>query len=215
MPEGEAVKIAAQCRRAVIAAGCALGLVFLLALSGAASITLMFETPGFQETIRGFEGAVLDVVRFLSPVIRALHSFGGYVGFVVCGWAAIEMFSLARLLRRGGTAALRIYAPRIGVLGVAGGAVLAVMVGVLTVSGTAASMALRKAAPPVEEKPEPLNPLSRHIAEPRGSDDSLVNEHTRSQTYLVGIAALLLAAGASQARRARKAALEGAEQPSR
>ncbi|MBX3474174.1 MAG: hypothetical protein KF754_07305 [Planctomycetes bacterium] len=208
MAEADLSGMERQCRRAVLAAGCALALVFVLALTGAASITLIFDTPGFQEKISGFEGFVLDTVRFLSPLVKLLHTFGGYVAFVLSGWAAIEMFVLARTLRRGTSPEVRQYGPRVLALGVAGGTVLAVMVGVLTVSGTAASMALRKAAPSVEERPEPLNPMARHIADPTAPEDSLVNEHTRSQTYAVGIAALLLAAAASQARKARKAVAE-------
>lgn len=208
MAEAQTDPVPAQCRRAVLASGLALGLVFALALSGAASITLMFDASSFQETIKGFEGFVLDTVRMLKPAIRFLHTYGGYAAFVLAGWAGIEMFWLYRALRGSGKVEVRAFATRILVLGVIGGAVLTVTVGVLTVSGTAASVALRGSASPADEGPEPLNPMARSIADPSATGDSLVNEHTRRQTYMVGIAALLLAAAASQARRAAKAAKE-------
>ncbi|MCL4731944.1 MAG: hypothetical protein KJ044_16110, partial [Planctomycetes bacterium] len=135
MAAASADTLTAQCRRAVLASGLALGLVFLLALSGAASITLMYETPGFKERIGGFEGAVLEAVRLIRPLIRPLHSFGGYAAFVLAGWAAIEMLGLFRLLRNAPTPELRAFAPRVLALGAIGGAVLAASVAVLVVSG--------------------------------------------------------------------------------
>lgn len=213
MAEAELAAITKQCRRAVVASGMALGLVFALALSGAASITLMFDATSFQETIKGFEGVVLDTLRFFKPMIRPLHALGGYAGFVLAGWAAVEMLWLFRLVRRAPTPELRAFAPRVLALGVIGGAVLAVSVGVLVVSGTMASTALRQAEPELTEGPEPLNPLARGVAQP-GSGDATVNEHTRQQTYFLGIAALLLAAATSQARKAAKLAREqGAQAP--
>jgi hypothetical protein len=146
-------------------------------------------------------------------MIRPLHNYGGYAAFVLAGWSCIEMLWLFRLLKRGPTSEIRAFGPRIFVLGVVGAALLAASVGVLVVSGTVASLALRQAQPVAEDSPQPLNPVARHIAQPAADGgDASVNEHTRQQTYFMGIAALLLAAATSQARKAAKTAREAVDQ---
>lgn len=194
-------RLKSQCRRATWAAGVCLGLVFVLGVSGVASITLLYEDPWFVNETRGFEGAVIQTVLALKPLIRFLHTYGGYAAFVLAGWTAIEMFALWRLLRGQTSAESRQAATWVMGLGVIGGAALAGAVALLTVSGIAAAGFLQqsKLAPGEEAAQEnPALPGARPAGE-KGAE--FVEWHTRELTYVVAAAALMLAGAASQARK--------------
>ncbi len=190
-----------QCRRAIWAAGVCLALVFVLGVSGVASITLLYEDPWFVNETRGFEGAVIQTVLALKPLIRFLHTYGGYAAFVLAGWTAVEMFGLWRVLRAQATAESRQASTWVMGLGVVGGAALAGAIGLLTVSGIAAAGFLQQSKLAPGESAAQENPA---LPGARGTPDKgaqFVEWHTRELTYVVAAAALMLAGAASQARK--------------
>lgn len=201
--------IRSLCFRAVFAAGSCLAIIFLMALSGAASITLLYDDPTFMGNTAGFERTVIDVVTALRPAIGFVHSFGGYAAFVLAGWAAVEMFSLSRALRKAEIAEQRQAANRILFLGVIGSALLACSIGILAVTGVKAAGLNRAITGKPSDQMTPMVPGADRFVAPEG--DEMVNWHTRELTYLLGAAALLVAAATSQVRKVRQAGRENAQ----
>ena len=195
-------RIRSLCLRSVYAAGLCLLVVFLMALSGAASITLLYDDPTFERGLHGFEGSVVRTVTDLRGLVAFIHGFGGYAAFVLAGWAAVEMFSLYRALRREGPL-LRAFSGRMLVLGVIGSVLLACSIGILTITGVKAAGFNRGYATTDIDELHARVPGADRFASAEG--DEMVNWHTRELTYLLGAAALLVAAATSQVRKVRTA----------
>jgi hypothetical protein len=198
--------IRSLCLRSTVAAGLCLGVVFLMALSGAASITLLYDDRAFLDATRGFEGAVMNAVLSLRGPVNFIHSFGGYAAFILAGWTGVEMFSLSRALRQASMPEQRQAANRILFLGTLGSAVLACSIGILAVTGVKAAGLNRQLMGEPKDEMRPVVPGADRFVAPEG--DQMVNWHTRELTYLLGAAALLVAGATSQVRKVRQASKE-------
>jgi hypothetical protein len=134
-PNAELIKSA---RRAQWACGLCLGLMFVMGLSGIASITLLHDDPLYTGSTGGIEGTTLEVVISLRWLIELLHEWGGYVGIVLAGWAALAVFSFARRIRRGDNLDWRRTARWVGPAGILGGGLIIASLLLLIASGVAA-----------------------------------------------------------------------------
>lgn len=197
MADEQQPRLRAQVMRALVSSGLSLFVVLLMAISGAASITLLYFGGSFVPGMRGFEGSVVSTVLALEPLINLVHELGGYAAFVFAGWAGVEMFALARMLRRSDQPALRAAASRVMLPGVSGAVLLACSIALLTFTGVKAA-GFNHSQQPLAATP--TAPGSEKFTSAEG--DELVNWHTRELTYILALGALLLAAGASQARKA-------------
>src|SRR5690606_24260779 len=89
-----------RARAAQWACGLCLALLFLLGLSGIASITLLHDDQLYVGNTGGLEGSVLDTVMDLRWLIEPLHEWGGYLAIVLGGWAGLALWRFARHIRR-------------------------------------------------------------------------------------------------------------------
>jgi hypothetical protein len=194
-------RLRSLCFRSVFAAGSCLALVFLMALSGAASITLLYDDRTFMAGTTGFEAGVANTVIAMRGLIGFLHGFGGYAAFILAGWAGVEMYSLSRALRKAALPEQRQAANRILFLGTVGSALLACSIGILAVTGVKAAGLNRAGAEP--DAMSARVPGADRFVAPEG--DEMVNWHTRELTYMLGASALLVAAATSQVRKVRQA----------
>ncbi|MCC6464889.1 MAG: hypothetical protein IT463_06060 [Planctomycetes bacterium] len=195
-PVPETSPVLACGRRVMWSCGLCFALLFLLGLSGVASITLLYDAPGFHTT--GLEGTVLDTVRFARPLIRALHTYGGYVAVLLCGWSALELLAFAKALK--GTRWVRM-SLLIHLTTVVGVLLMIISVLALTVTGVSAAGFLHRELEPgpgVAGREAPAVPLPSAVAE-QGTERS-VEWHTRELNYLLGLGALLTAAAVAAAR---------------
>lgn len=189
-----------RAKRAQWACGLCFGLLFLMGLSGIASITLLYDTPMYRSGVRGFEGAVMDIVVALKQAIRLLHAWGGYVGILLSGWAGLEVFSYGRLLKRTGDSGWRRTGRMLGPLGLFGAAVLIASLLLLIPSGVAAQGYLKVEAA-ATETPAPVGLQRPSHNEATEGDSRLVEWHTRELNYLMALGAILLVFAAASIRR--------------
>ncbi|MCB9893971.1 MAG: hypothetical protein H6839_05975 [Planctomycetes bacterium] len=206
----ERSEIAGRARRVLWACGLCFGLLFLMGLSGVASITLLYDDPLYRTGTQGFEGVVVRTVSSLSGVIKALHSWGGYVGIVLAGWAGLEVFSFGRLIKRSEEGEWRATGRRLMPLGLAGAAMLIVALILLIPSGVAAKSFLSHDEPKVvDDTPNPgafAPRISGRAELENGADSKFVEWHTRELNYVLALGALLLVFAASSTRKVELAA---------
>jgi hypothetical protein len=208
MPEPEKspdAEILRRARRVLWACGLCFALLFLMGLTGIASITLLYDDPMMRTNMRGFEGDVVRFVASIGGLIHMIHEWGGYVGIVLSGWAGLEIFSFGRLLRRTDKPDWRASGGRLMPLGVAGAALLITALLLLIPSGVAARMYLINETPPVVDdtsNPERVQPRIPGTVEFEDAGDSgQVDWHTKQLNYLLAIGAILLLFGVSSTRR--------------
>ena len=211
-------EIVSRARRALWACGICFGLLFLMGLSGVASITLLYDDPLYRTGTQGFEGDVVRTVSALSGVIGIIHSWGGYVGIVLAGWAGLEMFSFGRLLRRTDEGDWRSAGRRLMPLGLAGAGILILALILLIPSGVAAKGFLSYSEPKVvNDTPNPGSFAPRipgRVELEDGGDSKFVEWHTRELNYMLAVGALLLVFAASSTRKIELAAKKPPESES-
>lgn len=125
-------------KRVQWACGLCFGLLFLMGISGLASVTLLHDDPAFTSNIGGIEGATLKTVIALRGVIELLHEWGGYLGIVLAGWAGVEVFNFARRLRKSDRSEWRGTGRWMGPVGILGAVVIVGSLVALLASGVAA-----------------------------------------------------------------------------
>jgi hypothetical protein len=197
-------------RRAQWACGLCLGLMFVMGLSGIASITLLHDDPLYTRSTGGLEGATLEVVITLRWLIELLHEWGGYVGIVLAGWAALAVVSFARRANRAGNPEWKRTARWVGPAGILGGALIIASLLLLIASGVAASGFVDHIGARYNDDLSGID-KSTGLVDARdaleGYDDSRMAEwHVREFNYLLAIGALTLVMGAAAIRRVSKEA---------
>lgn len=191
-------------RRVQWACGLCFALLFLMGISGLASVTLLHDDPAFTSNIRGIEGATLKTVIALRGVIEVLHEWGGYLGIVLGGWAGIEVFQFSRLLRRSDRAEWRGTGRWMGLVGLVGGIVIIGALLALLASGVAARayvdhIATRHAddftgidrGSALTERGEAMEGFPEH---------QLAELHVRELNYALALGAILLVLAANSTR---------------
>ncbi len=193
-----------RARRVQWACGLSFGLLFLMGISGIASITLLYDDPLYHESTRDIEGATLRTAIAMKWLIRALHVWGGYAAILLSGWAAMEVFSFSRLLRRSDSPGWRSTARWVGPAGLLGGATIVLAVVLLLASGVAAKGYVQHITRYSEVKGEIEGKPGEHDAAEalEGYPDSgLAELHIREMNYLLAIGAIVLVAAAAAVRR--------------
>jgi len=191
-------QVVSRAARAQWACGLCFGLLFLMGLSGVASITLLYDNPMYRSGVQGFEGQVMGVVVAMKGAIRFIHAWGGYAGILLAGWAGLEVFSFSRLLKRTDNAGWRRSGRLLGVLGLAGAVLLIASLLLLIPSGVAAKGFLG-VEPQTKDVPAPVG-LQRPGSED-SNDGGMVEWHTRELNYLMALGAIVLVFAASGIRR--------------
>jgi hypothetical protein len=198
-------EILRRARRVLWACGLCFGLLFLMGLTGIASITLLYDDPQMRTNMSGFEGDVVRFVASIEDLIHFIHEWGGYAGIVLSGWAGLEVFSFARLLRRTDKPEWRTSGRRLAPLGVAGAALLITALLFLIPSGVAARLYLTNEAPRVVNdtpNPERVQPRIPGAVEMEDASDSgQVDWHTKQLNYVLAIGAILLMFAVTSTRR--------------
>ncbi|MBK8206323.1 MAG: hypothetical protein IPK87_05920 [Planctomycetes bacterium] len=196
--------LVSRARRVQWACGLCFGLLFLMGISGIASITLLYDDPLYHESTRDIEGATLRTAIELKWLIGALHMWGGYVAILLAGWAAMEVFSFSRLVRRSDNPGWRSTARWLGPAGIGGGATIVLAVVLLLASGVAAKGYVQHITRYGEVKSEIEGAPGEHDAAKalEGYPDSNMAEwHIREMNYLLAIGAIVLVAAAASVRR--------------
>lgn len=186
------------------ACGLCFGLLFLMGISGIASITLLHDDPTFTSNIGGIEGATLKTVIFLRGAIEFIHEWGGYIGIVLAGWAATEVFNFARRLRKSDNGAWRSTGRWMGPVGIFGGLVIVASLVALLASGVAAKGYVDHIA---ERNKDELSGIDRSGAlttrDEAMSDypkHELAELHVRELNYALALGAILLVFAANSTR---------------
>ncbi len=208
-PDPNADLIAAA-RRAQWACGLCLGLMFLMGLSGIASITLLHDDPLYTGVTGGIEGTTLDIVIALRWLIELLHEWGGYLCILLAGWAALAVLSFARRVKRTDNADWKRTARWVGPAGIIGGGVIMGSLLLLIASGVAASGFVDHIGSRYDDDLSGID-KSTGLVDARnaleGYDDSQMAElHIREFNYLLAIGALTLVMSAAAIRRLSKEA---------
>lgn len=208
MPETEPNPNAALLRhgrRVQWAAGLCFALLLLMGVSGLASITLLHDDRLYTEQMQGIEGVTLRTVIALRGVIGLVHGWGGYLGIVLVGFAALEVFQFARLLRRADRADWRGTGRWLGPLGMLGGLVVAAALVLLLATGVAANAYVRQVG---SQNADELSGIdrSRAMGSPveEGKDfpkSEIAELHVKELNYLMAAGAIMLVLAASVTRR--------------
>lgn len=205
MPEATISPHAAVLRRArrvLWSCGLCFGLLFLMGLTGVASITLLYDDPMLRTNLTGFEGNVVRFVASMADVIHFIHEWGGYLAIALSGWAGLEVFGFARVLRKTDKPEWRTSGGRLAPLGIAGAVLLIVTLLLLIPSGVKARAYLTNDAPAVVDSmpnPERTQPRISDMEDP--GDSGQVDWHTKQLNYMLAIGAILLMFAVSSTRR--------------
>lgn len=186
--------------RAQWACGLCFGLLFLMGVSGIASITLLYDSPLYRTGVRGFEATVMDTVVAMKGAIGLIHGWGGYVGIVLAGWAGLEVFSFGRRLKRTDNSGWRRTGSILSALGLFGAAMLITSLMLLIPSGVAAQGFLSQDRSSVET-PAPVGLKRPTTQEFSDGGSRMVEWHTRELNYLMAFGAIILAYAAARIRR--------------
>lgn len=203
--------------RVMLACGLLLGLLVALGITGLASVTLFYIELDAGTAHDSFERSVIAVVRFFDGwsedgsrlrLIHHVHALGGFAAMVLTGWAAIEIWSAARLFRTHLLERVRAQARWMRPLAIIGAVALELALVAQLLTGTAARAALDELrvpsplqAPPTVREAERIAGAiaAEHAA---SKDDAVVLAHMRELNYPLGFGALLLLLAAMLARRA-------------
>jgi hypothetical protein len=208
MPETEPNPNAALLRhgrRVQWAAGLCFALLLLMGVSGLASVTLLHDDTLYTEQLQGVEGATLRAAIALRGAIAVIHGWGGYLGILLAGLAALEVFQFARLLRRADRADWRGTGRWLAPLGVLGGLVVAAALVLLLASGVAARAYVQQVG---SHHADELSGIDRSRALGTASEESkdfpkseLAELHVKEFNYLMAAGAIMLVLAASVTRR--------------
>jgi len=189
-------RIQRRARRVQWAGGLCFALLFLMGLSGLASVTLLHDDPLYTQEIQGMEGVTLRTVIALRPLIGLIHEWGGYAGILLAGWTALEVFLFGRLLRVADRADWRGVGRWIGPLGVVSGIVLIASLVLLLASGVAARGYVHHIA---GQHDDGLSGVDRSGAlgglQQEGEaypKSDLAEMHVRELNYLLAVGAILM-----------------------
>jgi hypothetical protein len=198
-------EILRRARRVLWSCGLCFGLLFLMGLTGVASITLLYDDPMLRTNMGGFEGDVVRFVASIDGLIHFIHEWGGYAGIILAGWAGLEVFSFTRVLRRTDKPEWRTSARRLAPLAIAGSLLLITALLLLIPSGVAAKTFLANDVPAVVNhtpNPERLQPrIPTAVEMDDGGAGGQVDWHTKQLNYLLAIGAILLLFAVSSTRR--------------
>ena len=197
---GAALKFRA--RRMTLACGLCLGLLFLLGLTGMASVTLLYDDGVSAAYDRGFETSVLRTVIALKTAIRLIHSYGSYLAIVLAGWAAVELFRMSKVLASSEIAKARARGRALIFIAlVAGVSIIGALVG-LSATGVKTHAELRG------DRPAEPDPMAAPLPLPAGPGESVdlpaVVMHTRDLNLVLMIGVFLMVIGVSVGRQAAK-----------
>lgn len=206
MPEQpDNTQVQRRARRVLWSCGLCFGLLFLMGLTGVASITLLYDDPMMRTNMRGFEGEVVRFVASLEGLIHFIHEWGGYAGIVLSGWAGVEVFSFARLLRRSDKVEWRTSSRRLAPLGIVGAGLLVVALLLLIPTGVAAKGFLSSETPEASSNTQGPEHMQRRIpgvvAVEDAGDSELADWHLRQLNFVLAIGAFLLMFAVSSTRR--------------
>lgn len=186
--------------RAQWACGLCFGLLFLMGLSGIASITLLYDSPLYRTGVRGFEATVMNAVVSMKGVIGLIHGWGGYVGILLAGWAGLEVFSFGRRLKRTENPGWRRTGSILSALGLFGAAMLITSLLLLIPSGVAAQGFLSHDTGSIDA-PAPVGLTRPSSSQFSDGSSRMVEWHTRELNYLMAFGAIILAYAAARIRR--------------
>lgn len=206
--------------RALLASGLAFGLLFVLGLTGLASVTLFYIEMDPAIGQGELEDAVSSIVRFLDGwgeggqrlgLITLAHKYGSYAALVLCGWAALECFLAGGALKASACDGARQAARWVRPLALVGGAVLLLSVGAQIIAGAAAQRAMSELRLPTgTDSPASLaesDRIAKSLAEMGGGslqsrDEAVVTLHMREMNYPLGFGAIVLLFAVAAIRRA-------------
>ncbi|MCB9934065.1 MAG: hypothetical protein H6840_00090 [Planctomycetes bacterium] len=192
-------------RRVQWIAGLCFALLFLMGVSGLASITLLHDDRLYTDSMQGVEGATLRTVIALRGVIGLIHAWGGYLGIMLAGFAGLEVLRFARLLRKAERADWRGTGRWLGPLGVLGGLVVMAALVLLLASGVSARGYVRQIS---ARHSDELSGIDRSRALGSAAEErkefprsEFAEMHVKELNYLMAAGAILLVLAASVTRR--------------
>ncbi len=207
--------------RALLANGLLFGLLVVLGISGLASVTLFyieFDAGTAQDSL---ERAVISVVKFCDGwhedgtrwhLVRHVHGIGAYLALVLTGWAAIEIWSAAGVVRTHVKPEVRATARWMRPLAAFGALflILALVAQLLAGAATRGALNDMRVPAPLERPPSAresdkvVEAMSKLHADTRAQtqDEVVVQVHMRELNYPLGLGAILLLIAVMLARRA-------------
>lgn len=204
--------VTSAARRVMVACGLCFTLLFVTGMCGAASITLLYDDPLYNESIKGIEGATLSAVVALKGFITFMHTWGGYAGILLAGWSMFELLRFARVIRRSDNQGWKSTARWLGPAGVAGSVLIAGSLVALLASGVAAKgygdhiASYEFVTETVEGKPGEHDAKGMLQGYP---DSGFAELHVRELNMLLALGAIVLVMATASVRRigleARKA----------
>ncbi|MBZ0134825.1 MAG: hypothetical protein K8I27_00465 [Planctomycetes bacterium] len=201
-PKHEAVKRHAS--RVQWACGLCFALLFLMGVSGVASVTLLHDDPTFTSNIGGIEGATLKTVIALRGVIELLHEWGGYFAIVLAGWAGTEVFNFSRRLRKSDRGEWRGTGRWMGPVGVFGGIVIIGSLIALLASGVAAKAYVDHIGAHHSDELSGIDRSGALTSRGEAMDEfpkhDLAEMHVRELNYALALGAILLVLAANSTR---------------
>lgn len=200
----EAKVVIRRARRAQWACGLCFAVLFLTGISGISSFLLdLYNDPLYTGRSRGIEDTTLAVLIVLEPAIRIIHSWGGYLGILLAGWAGLEVFATGRLLRAGADEERRASARWLKPAGLLGAGTIMISLVLLLASGVAARAYINgvgQTARDMVEVRDPASLLSGDDSADKPQSVQLAEWHVREMNYLLAIGALILVAAAARIR---------------
>lgn len=199
-------------RRVMWACGLCFALLFVTGMCGAASITLLYDDPLYNESIKGIEGATLSTVVAMKGFIRFVHTWGAYPAMLLAAWSMFELLRFSRIARRSGNAGWRSTARWLGPAGVVGALLIVLSLISLLASGVAAKgygehiASYQFVSETVEGKPgeHDANAMLKDYP-----DSGMAEYHVRELNMLLALGAIVLVMATASVRRisqeARKA----------
>jgi hypothetical protein len=191
-------------RRLQWACGLCFALLFLMGLTGLASITLLHDNPTFTSGLTGIEGATFKVVKALRGFIEHAHEWGGYLSILLAGWAGLEVLTFALRLRRLKDSGRRSTARWLGPAGVLGAVVIVGALLLLLASGVAARNYVKHVSQMHGDELGAIDRggalTNRDAATADFPKYELAEYHVREFNYLLAAGALLLVIAANRVR---------------
>ncbi|CAG1769998.1 hypothetical protein BAC2_00742 [uncultured bacterium] len=207
--------------RAMFVSGLLFGLLVLLGITGMASVTLFYIEFDAGTSHESFEGVVISIVRFCDGwlsdgtrlhLLRHIHGIGSYLAIVLTGWAAVELWSAAGVIRIHVNQEVRQNARFMRPLAIFGAVALegAIIVQLLAGSATRGALDDMRVPAPLDrpasagESDRVIESLSKLSADnaAQSRDEVVVQVHMRELNYPLGFGAILMLIAVVLARRA-------------
>lgn len=200
----EARVVIRRARLAQLACGLCFAVLLITGLSGVSSFLLdLYDKPIYTGRSRGIHDTTLATLIALEPAIRFIHSWGGYIGILLAGWAGIEVFRAGATMRASGNDEWRRSASWLRPVGAAGAAAIMLSLVLLLASGVAAKAYVddaKRTSPDTLELRDPASQLVDDGFSGQPAGDQMAEWHIREMNYLLAIGALLLVAAAARIR---------------